>query len=67
MSEEEKIQELQPLPCPFCGEIPSVSVDGDVEGASLWWVECHTTTCEPNPYLVKDTRESAILAWNTRK
>lgn len=69
---------LVPLPCPFCGAVPSVHpknwrVEGDAWGA----VECHNKACAAKPYVRSDYevdedrgsgafKDRAIELWNRR-
>jgi hypothetical protein len=49
---------MEPLSCPFCGKMPEVC---------QWYVSCVNAECRVRPILkYADTRELAILAWNTR-
>jgi hypothetical protein len=55
-----------PLPCPFCGEHPTV--DANENGAGSF-IECNSTACQTLPCLWFKHGESesdAIVRWNRR-
>lgn len=45
----------EPLPCPFCGTVPS-----DERAATIDRVACHRITCPI------DSRSMSLAEWNTR-
>lgn len=68
----------QPLPCPFCGSIPTVGPPDDSKaGTCFGWVRCDDGKCTVNPKAEdrRDTngnegreyyREMAVANWNQR-
>lgn len=54
-------------PCPFCGEYPD-SYEWITLGASpgAWRIGCPKLFSCMGAYCVKDSRQEAVKAWNTR-
>ena len=53
----------QPLPCPFCGEKPTV----EQATSQSFQVVCHSHKCEIRPRTKRmSSKEDAIRAWNER-
>lgn len=54
------------LPCPFCGQIPTIAVAGRAE--KLHVIECSSDIydCDANPSISDFDRDTAIAKWNTR-
>ena len=69
---------LKPLPCPFCGELPTIlPVNPKKEGNAWGAVQCMNEDCQARPFVDdgeswSDDRgsnaykESAIKRWNKR-
>lgn len=66
---------IEPLPCPFCGEPPCIYertpdwYDEDIDDYRYGWqVECHGASCDITPSLrfPRHKRDDAVFAWNTR-
>lgn len=56
---------LQPLPCPFCGEQPTVK-PWHGGGPRKTMVECESGECPAGPSSVGSSRARAVRKWNTR-
>ena len=68
---------IKPLPCPFCGSIPTVGPPDDSEGTCFGWVRCENPECRVNPD-AEDRRQAngnegrehyqrmAVENWNRR-
>lgn len=70
-----------PLPCPFCGHIPSLEFDEGIRGTikSGWYVECQNPDCEMHVRTIsiwaektdpesehEDAKREAVKIWNSR-
>ena len=53
-----------PLPCPFCGEVPTAYRDEERPQEVI--VACINGTCDVGPDVVAASQVIAVLAWNTR-
>jgi len=59
------------LPCPFCGEVPRLWLDGWVNGRpdspAHYVIECDTVTCGLGEWIeVESNVAEMVSAWNTR-
>jgi len=65
---------MDPLPCPWCGDKPTV-VTQNSRGGAMKIVCCKSARCSVNPKThpctydgePRKTRQEAITAWNSRK
>jgi hypothetical protein len=68
----------KPLPCPFCGSIPTVGPPNEsTEGTCFGWVRCENPKCTVNPEAEdrrkvngdegrEHYRQMAVANWNCR-
>lgn len=52
---------MEPLGCPFCGQLPNIVHDG-----FCWEVYCDFDDCRLCPSVSGHDRAELITAWNTR-
>lgn len=53
--------ELQPKPCPFCGEKSDTLITNRNNTQIEYWIDCNSCSASG---LIKSTRHEAIEAWN---
>jgi Lar family restriction alleviation protein len=55
---------MRPLPCPFCGNEPSVYEPLNVR--EYVEVHCNSSACAAEPTVYAPTKEDAVEQWNRR-
>lgn len=75
MAQSGTIDAPEPLPCPFCGELPYIGPDGDgrfsTERSAWWFIECLECVSDEDGQGVlvcsyAPSRAEAVGAWNQR-
>ena len=59
------MSKTNPLPCPFCGDVPVIVWRCGIKVALF--VGCFSTHCLVNPKVAGETREIAVENWNRRE
>lgn len=55
------------LPCPFCGELPTIYDDDHPRGIVTWTVLCNNGKCPVEAFTTSiSSKQEAIEIWNTR-
>lgn len=64
-AEEKRCTAEEALPCPYCGELPSIQ-PWHGGGPRKRLVDCCNIDCETKPLVSGPTRQKALDNWNTR-